>query len=112
MPSQRFACPCCKKNLFDPRLERLVEEIEKAVDWKIPINSGYRCEKHNRAIGGSVSSSHLKGLAVDLGVNWSRIRFFVLKKAIELGISRIGVARNFIHIDIDDEKDPDVVWTY
>lgn len=32
----------------------------------IYINSGYRCEKLNKKVGGSTNSAHKKGLAVDM----------------------------------------------
>jgi hypothetical protein len=30
----------------------------------------------------------------------------------EHGIDRIGIGDTFIHIDIDEDKSPDVIWTY
>lgn len=45
-------------NLLDPLRER----------WGSPIivNSGYRCAKLNRAVGGVSHSQHIKGQAVDI----------------------------------------------
>ena len=31
---------------------------------------------------------------------------------LDLGINRIGVAGTFIHIDVDPDKSPNVLWTY
>jgi len=97
---------------MDPRLIFFVEEIERYTGQKLEVNSGYRCEKHNRKVGGSKTSSHLKGLAVDLEVDNSRLRFKVVSMAISLGIHRIGISRNFIHLDIERRKDPEVIWLY
>jgi hypothetical protein len=30
----------------------------------------------------------------------------------ELRVRRIGIANNFIHFDIDENKAQDVIWTY
>ena len=30
----------------------------------------------------------------------------------EHGIDRIGIGNTFIHVDIDDSKSSDVIWTY
>lgn len=40
--------------------------IRELYGHPIYINSGYRCEKLNKKVGGSKRSFHLQGLAVDL----------------------------------------------
>jgi len=111
-PDKRFECPCCKENWIDIRLERFVWQIEVEVKEKLKITSGYRCEKHNREVGGSETSSHLKGLAVDIGIDRSRLRYRVIGAAIRLGFHRIGIGKNFLHLDIDRQKDMRVIWLY
>jgi zinc D-Ala-D-Ala carboxypeptidase len=109
---QRFACKCCGKNWIDPRLVELVRRLEERIGQRLKINSGYRCEAHNAAVGGSETSSHLKGLAVDVAVDGSRQRYQIIHAAIQEEIHRIGIGRSFIHMDIDRSKDPMVVWLY
>lgn len=111
-PDKRFTCPCCGKNWIDPRVPRLHRQLEEEVGETIPINSGYRCEKHNKEIGGSETSSHLKGLAWDSKCTRSRLRWRLVGAAIRLGIDRIGIGHDFIHLDIDRSKDPRVIWVY
>ena len=90
------------------KLDMIREEFGKPIH----INSGYRTEAHNEKVGGKPASSHLKGLAVDIACSASRDRFNLIKLFIKHDITRIGIAKNFIHIDIDSHKDPDVIWTY
>ena len=90
------------------KLDMIREEFGKPIH----INSGYRTEAHNDKVGGKPASSHLKGLAVDIACSASRDRFNLIKLFIKHDITRIGIAKNFIHIDIDNNKDPDVIWTY
>ncbi|MCP4323771.1 MAG: peptidase M15 [Alteromonadales bacterium] len=90
------------------KLDMVREEYGKPIH----INSGYRTEAHNEKVGGKPASSHLKGLAADIACSSSRERFNLVKLFIEHGINRIGIAKNFIHIDIDDDKDQDVIWVY
>lgn len=78
----------------------------------IHINSGYRTEAHNEKVGGVSSSSHLKGLAVDISCKSSRDRFELVDLFIKHDINRIGIASSFIHIDIDKDKSANVIWTY
>lgn len=76
------------------------------------INSAYRSKEHNKQIGGTPNSSHLKGLAVDISVKDSRTRYIILKSLIKVGFNRIGIASNFIHVDDDISKSKNVIWTY
>ena len=108
----RFACPCCGANYTNPRLIYFIEEVEKHIGARLWINSGYRCEKHNRKVGGSATSSHLRGHAADVLCKYSRPRYRIISKAISLGIHRIGIGRDFLHLDIDRHKDPEVIWLY
>jgi zinc D-Ala-D-Ala carboxypeptidase len=76
------------------------------------INSGYRTAAHNTKVGGRVGSSHKKGLAVDIGYYGSRERYLILNALMQVGINRIGIAKTFIHCDVDKNKDEDVIWLY
>ena len=76
------------------------------------INSAWRSADHNEKVGGKPDSSHLKGLAVDIKVTNSRQRFIILQSLIAAGFNRIGIAKTFIHVDGDNEKDPRVTWLY
>lgn len=110
-PRDRFACRCCGRNEIDPRLVGIVRTIEAYVGGPVVVNSGYRCEKHNREVGGSPTSSHLKGLAADLSAPDSRTRYHLVAAAIRgVSITRIGIYKTFVHIDIDRQKDQRVIW--
>ena len=81
------------------------------------INSGYRTLEWNAKIGGRVGvgklmSSHCKGLAVDIHCNNSRNRGLIINALISVGIRRIGIAKTFIHCDLDKDNDQNVIWLY
>ena len=46
--------------------EKVFEPLRKYVGGPIKINSFFRCPKLNKAIGGSKTSQHCKGLAIDI----------------------------------------------
>lgn len=75
------------------------------------INSAYRSPSHPESIK-NPTSSHIKGLAVDIRANDSRQRFLILDALIAVGFSRIGIAGTFIHVDLDLDKSQNVIWTY
>jgi len=89
-----------------------LDEARERAGIPFVINSGYRSPEHNAKIGGKPNSSHLKGLAVDISVTNSRQRFIVLNALLEVGFTRIGIADTFIHVDLDNGKSKDVIWTY
>lgn len=76
------------------------------------ITSGYRTPSHNEKVGGVPGSSHTVGRACDIYAPTSRQKFLVLSGLLEAGFNRIGVAKNFIHVDDDPSKSEDVIWTY
>jgi hypothetical protein len=76
------------------------------------INSGYRTIEHNKKVGGSKNSSHLKGWAADIRVKNNKERRLILNSLISVGLdSRIGISNTFIHVDCDPTKDSSY-WTY
>ena len=75
------------------------------------INSAYRSPEHPESIK-NPTSSHIKGLAVDIRTTDSRTRYRVLEALIKVGFNRIGIADTFIHVDDDKDKSSKVIWTY
>ena len=98
--------------LMDPKLIKMIDEAREIYGKPIRVNSGYRTESHNHKVGGVSSSSHLKGLAIDVACIKSNDRFEMLTALLEVGFNRIGVANTFIHVDIDKNKSQNVIWTY
>ena len=98
--------------LMDKELLEMLDDVRDKFDKPIHINSGYRTPQHNEAVGGTENSSHLKGLAVDIACDNSIDRFDLINCLLDVGFNRIGVAKTFIHADIDPDKAQGVMWTY
>ena len=49
-------------------IEKLLDPIREAWGGPITVNSGYRCQKLNAAVGGVATSQHLRGEAADISV--------------------------------------------
>lgn len=110
-----FHCKCNRQHEVQVIDERLIWMLDLARDragLPFVITSGYRCIEHNTEVGGVVNSAHLKGLAADIHVENPRARWIILKSLLSIGFCRIGIGRNFIHVDIDDTKEMGVVWLY
>lgn len=98
--------------LMDRRILDMLDHTRHLYKKPITITSGYRTPAHNEAVNGVESSSHLKGLAADIACDNSIDRYDLITCLKEAGFKRIGVARTFIHVDIDQDKTQNVIWTY
>jgi uncharacterized protein YcbK (DUF882 family) len=107
-----FACPCCGTNKITVGFFYKMKKVEKLVGVRLIINSGYRCKKHNREVGGSDTSTHRKGQAADIRVKSLTVRFLLLSALLKVGITRIGIGENYIHADDDKDKPPELIWVY
>ena len=98
--------------LMDEKMLSMLDEVREMYGKPISINSGYRTIRHNAKVGGKSKSSHLKGLAVDIACSTSRDRYNLLEALKSVGFNRIGIAKSFIHVDIDYNKSDKVIWVY
>jgi len=106
-----FDCKCgCGFNNIDEDLVLDLDLLRSSLNRPLLVNSASRCSKHNQDIRGSPSSSHLFGLAVDLKVSSSSDRFTLLSKLLDFQFKRIGIYKDFIHIDIDFSKSQNLIW--
>ena len=68
-----FKCKCgqccipaeAKDNIM-VLVDRVLDPARQKLGRPIHVNSGYRCEAHNRQVGGAPNSQHTKGEAADL----------------------------------------------
>jgi len=98
--------------LMDKGILTMLDELRSNCGFPLKINSGVRTEARNESVGGSINSSHLKGLAADIHCTESAKRFKIIDEALKLGFNRIGIAKTFIHLDIDQGKTDNVSWVY
>ena len=104
------------KNM-DADFMQLLDRARTEAGIPFKINSGYRTEIHNRKVGGkpktdfSKGSSHMYGLAADIGCTDSVTRSKILAALITVGFRRVGIANTFLHVDLDNDK-PNAIWLY
>ncbi len=110
-----LSCPCCGSCELSPDLLARLDQARVTAGIPFNINSGYRCEAHNAEVGGKPTSSHLGGFAVDISADNSPARAAILNGLIAAGFERIGIAKTFIHVDMDPSKLAQfgpVLWLY
>ena len=101
------------------KLEEMDEKFMKKLDIarqiaKIPFiaTSGFRSQIWEQEQGRDGTSSHTKGLAIDLKAQDSINRYKLINSLLSVGLNRIGIGKNFIHVDIDKDKPSNVIWHY
>ncbi len=103
--------PCRKKDMGVHFMQQL-DQAREFAGVPFVLNSAYRNIEHELLQGRDGTSSHVKGIAVDIRARSSRERYHILRGLLEAGFERIGIANTFIHADLDDEKAGQVIWTY
>ena len=113
--ASEFRCGCGCGLGYDQMQDDILELLDACREQAgIPfvITSSIRCVAHNAAVGGADRSAHLTGHAVDISAKTGAQRRAILKAALALDAPRIGVAKDFIHIDTAPNLVRNVVWTY
>ena len=104
-----FACKCCGENHIDQRVINMAQIIRDELDVPVRVNSGYRCEEHNRRVGGVKGSKHTKGQAADLACKLGADTMFeTVKKLHAQGklpdLDYCIKYKTFIHIDCGGKR--------
>lgn len=99
---------CCSTVKVDTDLVTYLQKIRDHFGKPVTINSGYRCDAHNKAVGGASGSLHTKGQAADISVKDVKPAE-VAKYAESIGVLGIGLYETakdgyFVHIDTRTTK--------
>lgn len=100
-----FTCKCgCGLNNMDLNVVKIADEIREHFGQPCIVNSGTRCTKHNKKVGGVANSRHLSGKAIDIyvkGVSGNTLLAYT-KQLVSQGKLRYTylIAGNAVHIDI------------
>lgn len=97
-----FRCKCCGRLILDKALPIALQQLRDKLGKPITINCGYRCEKHNREVGGAKRSQHLYGKAADIRVaGMSPVEVARIAETIPaFRDGGIGIYNSFTHVDI------------
>lgn len=108
-------CPCgCGLTITDTEFWSRLDEARKIAGVPFTITSGARCVKYNYTVESTPTSSHIKGLAVDIATADSHTRFKVIEGLIKAGFTRIGYngPKKFVHVDLDYSKPQELMFDY
>lgn len=105
------ACKCgCGYDKAPNHIKVMLACAEEHAGINFTINSWSRCPAHNAdpEVGGSPTSSHLKGVAIDINTANIKERYAVLKGLFYAGFRRILIYGSLIHVDDDIDKTTEI----
>lgn len=88
-------------------IDNVLDPLREAYGKPITVTSGYRCEALNKAVGGSKTSEHMKGMAADIvgtpNTKSENKRLFNLVQELELPFTQLIDEKNFswVHVSYD-----------
>ena len=86
-------------------VDKVLDPLREAWGKPITVTSGYRCAALNKAVGGSATSPHCKGMAADLttGNRVENRKIFQLIIDLGLPFTQLIDEKNFswVHVSLD-----------
>jgi uncharacterized protein YcbK (DUF882 family) len=108
-----------RKNIDNSPTSEIINNLEQLVRYildplrekygkPIRVNGAYRCPELNKAVGGSKTSQHMKGLAADITVGSStqNKKLFQLIIDMDLPYDQLIDEKNFRWIHVSYTKNP------
>jgi uncharacterized protein YcbK (DUF882 family) len=108
-PSEFTVNGQCVFEKMDKNFLLRLDECREQADVPFEITSSWRSPEHNRKVGGSMRSYHLKGRAVDVRCDDSAQRARIIFAALGVGLT-VGIMPNALHLD--DRDGPPIVFHY
>lgn len=108
----RRCTPPCSLQDMDQQFIRQLDAARASAGIPFVLNSAYRSPAWEKSKGRAGTSSHCKGLAVDIRCNSDANRWKVVTALLDNGFTRIGIGKTYVHADLDTAKTQRVIWHY
>jgi len=106
-----FDCQETGENRMEDEFIHALDALREVCGWPFVVTSGYRDPSHsverNKPNGGG---THTMGIAADIKVTNGKQRHEIVKNAMAMAFTGIGIAKTFVHVD--QREDTPVLWTY
>ncbi len=104
--------PACVQSQLDEVLVSMLLGVSEKLGRPLYINCGYRSSQYDKEKGRSGQSAHCSGKAVDIFCADNTFRYKLLVHLLDVGFVRVGIGKNYIHVDIDLKKPYPRIWHY
>ena len=105
-----FACSHTGKNEMDSSFLSKLDELRDRCGFPFVITSAYRDITHPVEAKKNKGGTHTQGIAADIRVSNGTQKYTIVKEAMAMGFTGIGIANTFIHVDT--RTTTPVIWTY
>ena len=108
---EEFDCEVSGTNNMEIEFLEKLDELRAWCGFPFIITSGYRHPTlHPIEKRKDVPGTHAQGIAADIKITNAADRLTLVKNAVQLGFTGIGIADDFIHVDTRGTTP--VMWTY
>jgi uncharacterized protein YcbK (DUF882 family) len=109
-----FDCKATGENNMQHEFMEKLQSIREDYNKLMKITSGFRSVKHPiEAKKTHSNGEHTQGFCADIYCDNGADRYRLISLALAHGITRIGVAKNFLHLGIGGKGLPNnVIWDY
>lgn len=104
--------PSCSMAQMDENLLMLLDELREAVGMPFVLTSAYRTPLWDISKGRTGKGAHTKGMGVDIQITNPTFARIVLERALRMPFRGIGIAKNFIHLDVMPREYTPIIWGY
>jgi uncharacterized protein YcbK (DUF882 family) len=109
-----FDCKHTGLNEMQHEFMMVLQKIRDVYGQPMKVTSGYRHPTHPvEARKQRSDGEHTQGMCADIACNNGSDRYKLVTIALANGITRIGIAKTFLHLGIGGENLPNhVIWEY
>jgi hypothetical protein len=109
-----FDCKSTGENNMQHEFMEKLQAIRTEYGKSMKITSGFRSVKHPvEAKKTNSNGEHTQGFCADIYCANSSERFILVNLALKHGITRLGIAKTFLHLGIGGNNLPNnVIWDY
>jgi zinc D-Ala-D-Ala carboxypeptidase len=109
-----FRCKHTGKDGMQAAFMEVLQKVRQEFGRPMRVTSGYRHPTHPvEAQKQRSDGEHTRGMCADIACTNGRDRYDLISIAMKHGISRIGVAKTFVHLGMGGEGlPPRVIWEY
>lgn len=105
-----FDCKHTGRNEMKHNFILRLDALRDICGFSFIINSGYRDPSHPEEARKAQPGQHAHGIAADIRVNGGAQRMAVVRNALAMGFTGIGVANTFVHLDLRTSEP--MLWKY
>lgn len=102
--SEKGNCGCGGTIVVDGGALYKLDKLRYIIGVPFSPNSAYRCEVHNRNVGGGEKSMHRRGKAFDIPIKGRMTREEIHRVATMVGFTGFGDYNTFVHVDTGRER--------